>query len=856
MLSEAERFETFSPYIRSVTQCKEILRDLNGTWGLISAIAEISCPTEAATILPAMEATKKGFGDLESKLTSQLVSEEIKKTCLELESKAQVSIDILVRNLYERTADIGFLATNADICNFVQATVNGERTDIDSINQLLDEYGSKYTVYDDIIVLDTDSRILARLDRNTPTVAQSISDPIIRRTLNSMEDYVETFGKTSLRPGIDRSLIYSKRIMDPVDESVIGVLCLSFRFDNEMEGIFRSLQKKGDKAVMLLLNADSVVIATSDQDHVPIGRFIEAVPEGDHYGVIDFAGREYLSVTHRGRPYQGYAGQEWYGHAMIPLQSAFGSSASDKEINAEILRHGDSLSPELSGIIAGAAEGINMFLHRVIWNGQVMATNEHGNLLSLKAILKQLRSMGARTAQALADSSSKLHTTMITSELRNAESIARLMIDIMDRNLYERSNDCRWWALTSEIRRILSEGRLNLDDKAKITDILIYINKLYTVYTRLFIYDIKGTIVAESNLHNDPVDAVGRQVNAAYAQETFSLRSPQEYRVSMFEESWLYEGNPTYVYNAAIRHIDDMNKAVGGIGIVFDSTPEFKHMLEDCLPDKPGAFGLFVERPSGRIIASTEGSNYKNGEVLWIDPEFFELQEGTGKSKIVLYNKKYYAVGCYSSRGYREFKTTGDYHNDVAAFVFIPIGEKAETTGSEQRVAISYPQEPITGDVVDLATFYIGSEIYAFLAADVLEAMDVTLINSLPGVKSYIVGSVMYCDNSPDGINEKIPIIVIDGRILTNKTVDFDQPEKTAGAIIVVRTQVGPIGLLVDGLDAIPSFEKSQVQPVNELLRGDGGYVKSLVNIPESNTSGKMLIVLNQDLILASVRKQ
>ena len=167
MLSEAERFETFSPYIRSVAQCKEILRDLNGTWGLVSAIAEISCPAEAATILPAMEATKKGFGDLESKLTSQLVSEEIKKTCLELESKAQVSIDILVRNLYERTADIGFLATNADICNFVQATVNGERTDIDSINQLLDEYGSKYTVYDDIIILDTDSRILARLDRNT-----------------------------------------------------------------------------------------------------------------------------------------------------------------------------------------------------------------------------------------------------------------------------------------------------------------------------------------------------------------------------------------------------------------------------------------------------------------------------------------------------------------------------------------------------------------------------------------------------------------------------------------------------------------------------------------------------------------
>lgn len=856
MLSEAERFETFSPYIRSVAQCKEILRDLNGTWGLVSAIAEISCPTEAATILPAMEATKKGFADLESKLTYQLVTEEVKKTCLELESKAQVSIDILVRNLYERTADIGFLATNADICNFVLASVSGERTDITAINQLLDEYGSKYTVYDDIIILDADSRILARLDRNTPQVAQSIPDPLIRKTLQSTAEYVESFGKTGLRPGTDRALIYSKRIVDPLNDAVIGVLCLSFRFDNEMEGIFRSLQKKGDKAVMLLLNADSVVIATSDQDHVPVGRVIEAVSESDTYGILDFAGREYLAVTHRGRPYQGYAGQEWYGHAMIPLQSAFGTSASDKEINAEILRHGDSLTTELSSLIADAAEDINLFLHRVIWNGQIMATNQNGNLLSLKAILKQLRSMGASTAQALADSSSKLHTTMIASELRNAESIARLMIDIMDRNLYERSNDCRWWALTSEIRRILSEGRLSADDKAKITDILFCINKLYTVYTRLFIYDIKGVIVAESNLHNDPVEVLGKQANAVLAQETFSLRSPQEYRVSPFEESWLYEGKPTYVYNAAIRHIDDQNKVVGGIGIVFDSTPEFKHMLEDCLPDEPGAFGLFVERPSGRIIAATEASNYQSGEILWIDPEFFELQEGMGKSKIVLYNKKYYAVGCYSSRGYREFKTTGDYHNDVAAFVFIPIGEKTETDDSEQREVINYPQEPVSGDIIDLATFYIGSEIYAFAASDVLEAVDVARVNSLPGVKPYVVGSIMYCDNSPEGINEKIPILVVDGRILTNKPANSERLEITTGAIVVVRTQVGPIGLLVDGLDAIPSFDKSHIRPVNELLRGDGGYVKSLVNIPESNTTGKMLIVLNQDLILASVRKR
>jgi hypothetical protein len=183
MSRESEQFEIFSPHIKSVAQCKEILRDLNSTWGLVSAIAEISCPGEAATILPAMEATKQGFVDLENKLTLQLVSEEIKKTCLDLESKAQVSIDILVRNLYERTADIGFLATNADICNFVSASVKGEPTDTEVIHYLLDEYGSKYTVYDDIIILDQHSQILARLDRSTISSVEPCCDPIIKHTL-------------------------------------------------------------------------------------------------------------------------------------------------------------------------------------------------------------------------------------------------------------------------------------------------------------------------------------------------------------------------------------------------------------------------------------------------------------------------------------------------------------------------------------------------------------------------------------------------------------------------------------------------------------------------------------------------
>ncbi len=40
--------------------------------------------------------------------------------------------------------------------------------------------------------------------------------------------------------------------------------------------------------------------------------------------------------------------------------------------------------------------------------------------------------------------------------------LAELIVDIMDRNLYERANDCRWWALTTDFRAILENEQLSI----------------------------------------------------------------------------------------------------------------------------------------------------------------------------------------------------------------------------------------------------------------------------------------------------------------------------------------------------------------------------------------------------------
>ncbi len=50
-----------------------------------------------------------------------------RETAVELGTRAQISIDILIRNLFERTADVGFLAEDGAIIDSLAAAENTER---------------------------------------------------------------------------------------------------------------------------------------------------------------------------------------------------------------------------------------------------------------------------------------------------------------------------------------------------------------------------------------------------------------------------------------------------------------------------------------------------------------------------------------------------------------------------------------------------------------------------------------------------------------------------------------------------------------------------------------------------------
>ena len=810
-----DQIDTFLPHMRDVVRCERALQELNLMWRLIESGAKMNCPVEASAILPTMAATRNGFNRLEHELVSSLVLEKVSNVLAEIGTKAQNVIDILVRNLYERTADVGFLATDNELAQFVA----GLTDDREMIERRLLEYRSKYTVYDDIVLLDTQGKILARVDKS---VAQECSeDPLVAQTLEA-QSYVETFRYSDLRPGKRRALIYSRPIEHPVSHSVIGVLCLCFNFEEEMDGIFQTHGDSRGRSVMLLINADKRVIVSSDPLWIPLDTQVPQDSDNS-MSLQTFAGREYLIRTFSTQGYQSYMGPPgWRGQVMIPVDVAFtgarGSvlAALPLDTREGVLSHAKSFSTPLFEIM-NAAENIR----GVVWNGQVMSSGQEGDQTKLKAVLGQISETASRSNDLFSKSIGDLYSTVLFSGLQKAEFVSCLLVDLLDRNLYERANDCRWWALTPELRSAMSAGDPDIHTRTRLCEILRYINSLYTVYTRLCVYNAQGEIIASTlNGHEDNA-SLGLLIEPQTLAHVRTLSNDQSYYVTPFEANALYEGAPTYVYHAAIFSDRVAGQVVGGVGIVFNSAVELHSMLRDGVGSASAGSGFFADR-SGRIIASTD-EHRPVGSILALDADMRQLANGASLSKVVEHDGHYAVMGCCVSSGYREFKTSDGYVDDVLAIVFEPIGPVREQSPSATRVDTAIQAEAHTSGSVEYATFISNGVLYALPALNVLEAVSATRLSSVPvGGKPACLGLLdLQHRDAHSG-----PVWVFDLNRLMNKpgSVPSDSAQ-----IVVVESAGRRLGLLVDELHDVKEFPPHLVLPSPFYAEGGAALIRQLI---------------------------
>lgn len=830
--------ESFLPYMPDVVQRQAALHELHQTWRLIEASAKMNCPVEARLLLPAVLATRTDLVQLERDLVANMVLEKVRQVLGEAATRAQYALDLLVRNLFERTADVGFLAADLDLCRFV----SGQATDREAARRRLAAYRDKYTVYDDILLLKPDGTVLAQADASG-RLAHS-SDPLIAATLGA-PGHIETFRVSDLRPAQARALLYSQAMREPGGGAVTGVLVMSFRFEHELTAIFEAYGDREGRAIMLLLDADNRVVSSADPQWIAPGVQVPVNLE-DSAGARLFAGREYLVRTFVSNGYQGYPGPPgWKTQVMAPLDLAFRGTCQDTASRVApgmlqgLLSHAHTFNPALHTLMSSVTS-TTQAIKRIVWNGKITsgraAAGEARDDRRLNPVLDQITETGERSDAAFSESIQGLYQTVLAASLQAAAFTAQLLVDMLDRSLYERANDCRWWALAGQLRQALACD--NEQEKAAgIGALLHHINGLYTVYSRLFVYDRAGRIVAATGSQ----DVVGSQVGSETLRAVAGLRSEMDHYVEPFGPSPLYDGRPTFVYHAAIRHPERDATVVGGIGIVFDSAVELRNMLDSGVAGRANMHAWLVS-PDGRVLCGTDAA-YPAGSILPLDREVFDTAAQLGQDvRIVAHGGQYCVAACARAEGYREFRAVRGREQPVLSVLlqsFGPERTEAELAALGRHAPVRLEDEHGR----DYALFEAGGALMALEAASVVEALPFARVKRIPSGDDTRIGML---DVGAEGGRGQVVWVFDLARIAGSAC--GHAPRRDA-QVILVQNAGATVGLLVDDVHSVQRFAPEASSPIG--LAGDGALAVGLI---KANGGALLIQEISAARLLARAR--
>ena len=352
-------------------------------------------------------------------------------------------------------------------------------------------------------------------------------------------------------------------------------------------------------------------------------------------------------------------------------------------------------------------------------------------------------------------------------------------------------------------------------------------------------------MLAVSNSHEQSL--VGTILNAPWVHDVTLLQTPEQYVVSDFVNTPLYNSQPTFIYAAAIRDEKD-EQVVGGIGIVFDSAPQFLAILEDVIPKnidgqpQNNCYAVYVDENKKIISTSTE--RFKVGDLFDIDATFFNLQKGQTVSKIVTLGQYYYAVGCSRSAGYREFKGENDqYQQAIFALILTEIGEVKACSQFEPMPHFE-PQKGGSGykGKTQLATFYVDQHWLGFHSTCVVGAASVNQLIKIHGEQnSCVAGYMMYKGDS---------IMVLHTPMLMGAEFEADKPIEE---LVVIKLAGKFVGLSIDKLGDIVDIDSEMIQPISEQLAQANKVVRHVVLSSQENVDQTMLKIIDVALIKNSL---
>jgi len=270
--------------------------------------------------------------------------------------------------------------------------------------------------------------------------------------------------------------------------------------------------------------------------------------------------------------------------------------------------------------------------------------------------VKTLAGQASTTSKELGNirsETSELHQRFIDKECQRLSEMSQTLVQLIVRNLYERTADVRWWATDDALVHCLES--LDQASLHHAGERLALINRYYSVYLNIVLVGIDGKIVACSQPARFPRVARANISKLPWFQQAMATTSGDQYVVGDIFSASLHDNRLVSVYAAAVRKEGKVNgKIVGVLGVVFDWEDQAKTIVqkEPSLSENEWKRSRVILLDQNmRIIAASDNNGILSTFML----------EHKGQHKGYYFNDNHEVIAFAKTLGYQEYDGLGWY---------------------------------------------------------------------------------------------------------------------------------------------------------------------------------------------------
>lgn len=254
---------------------------------------------------------------------------------------------------------------------------------------------------------------------------------------------------------------------------------------------------------------------------------------------------------------------------------AAGFTAASRRINLLA----ETLVRRVTGAVA-EIDGINSTTRLLALNAQIEASRAGGTTgAAFGVVARAMKDLSERASSVTAGVSAETagaiaelqHTNdLLRTEVRGTRlaDLAFTNIDLIDRNLYERSCDVRWWATDSScVDALATPSPAALQHASRRLGTIL---NAYTVYYDIVLCDAQGAVVANGRPVAYP--SAGTIVaGERWFRSALDTASGDDFAFEPVHHSPLVAGQRVLVYSCAVREDGETHGApLGVLGVIFN----------------------------------------------------------------------------------------------------------------------------------------------------------------------------------------------------------------------------------------------------------------------------------------------